>query len=39
MSTKICKICGKSFESKSSRRSVCYEDHYHPCPVCGKLTI
>lgn len=39
MSTKICKICGKSFESKSSRRSICYEDHYHPCPVCGKLTI
>ena len=39
MSTKICKICGKSFESKSSRRSICYEDHYHPCPVCGKLTV
>ena len=39
MSTKICKICGKSFESKSSRRSICYSDHYHPCPVCGKMTI
>lgn len=39
MTTLICKICGKTFESKSSRRKICYEDHYHPCPVCGKLTI
>lgn len=35
----ICKICGKPFESKSSRRKICYQDHYHPCPVCGKLTV
>lgn len=32
---RTCAICGKTFTPKSSRRSYCYEDHYHPCPVCG----
>lgn len=38
---RICKLCGKVFDAKSSRRSFCYEAHYHPCPICGKdvLTI
>lgn len=36
---KICKICGKEFEAKSSRRSFCYDDHYHRCPVCGKAVL
>lgn len=33
---KICKICGKEFDTKSSRRLICYDNHYHKCPVCGK---
>ena len=32
---KICRICGQQFESRGTR-SVCYSDHHHPCPVCGK---
>lgn len=36
MPERICKICGKTFFAKSSRRSFCYEPHYHPCPICGK---
>ena len=34
---KICKLCGKSFESTSNRRQVCYDKHFKSCPVCGKL--
>jgi len=34
-----CIICGKIFIPKSSRRSYCYDDHYHPCPVCGKPVL
>ena len=36
---KICVICGKEFETSSSRRMMCYETHYHPCPMCGKPVI
>lgn len=36
---KICVLCGKEFETKVYNRSVCYEDHYHPCPVCGKPVL
>lgn len=36
---KICKICGKEFETSLSRKSICYDDHYHSCPVCGKDVI
>ena len=32
---KICRICNSEFEAKGTR-SVCYSDHYHPCPICGK---
>lgn len=39
MVMRICKICGESFETKSSRRSICYKYHYHACPVCGKLVL
>lgn len=34
---KICKYCGKEFETTSNRRVYCYDKHYGPCPVCGKL--
>lgn len=39
MVMRVCKICGESFETKSSKRSICYKDHYHPCPVCGKQVL
>ena len=37
MRTLICKECGKSFETSSSRRMYCYDDHYRKCEVCGKM--
>lgn len=33
---RICKLCGKEFETKSSRRNICYDEHYHKCPICQK---
>lgn len=24
---------------KSSRRTMCYKEHFHPCPICGKSTL
>lgn len=33
---KKCVICGAEFEPRPYNRSVCYADHHHPCPVCGK---
>lgn len=32
---KICKWCGKEFETTSARQEYCGDD-YGPCPVCGK---
>lgn len=32
---RVCEICGKLFIAKSSRRKICYDDHFHRCPVCG----
>lgn len=34
--TKVCKECGKTFQTKSNRRIYCYDDHYRTCVVCGK---
>ena len=36
---KICVLCGKEFETKVYNRSVCYDDHYHPCPICGRPVL
>lgn len=36
---RVCVICGKLFETKSSRRTYCYDEHYHPCPICGKPVL
>ena len=33
---KICKLCGKEFETKSGRKSVCNDDHFTTCVICGK---
>lgn len=35
--TKTCKYCGRKFTTTSARREYCENDHYGPCPVCGKL--
>lgn len=34
--TKVCVICGKEFQTTTWNKSICSEDHHHPCPVCGK---
>lgn len=33
---KICKYCGKEFITSHARQIYCNDDHYGPCPVCGK---
>lgn len=33
---KICKCCGKLFETNSPQKLFCDRDHYLPCPICGK---
>jgi hypothetical protein len=33
---KICIICGEEFETKSSRRSICYKEHIRKCLICGQ---
>ena len=30
-----CRLCGRTFTPKSSRRSTCYDIHYHSCPICN----
>lgn len=37
---KVCEICGKPFTLKSHGmpgRTICYDTHYLPCVVCGKI--
>ncbi len=34
--TKKCAYCSKVFQTTSSRQRYCEDDHYGPCPVCGK---
>lgn len=36
---RICKECGKEFIAKSPRQFYCKDDHYRPCPVCGKSVL
>ena len=33
---KTCAICGQEFETKSSRRKICYNQHKRKCLICGK---
>lgn len=33
---RTCIECGEQFETTSSRRQICYKDHYRSCRVCGK---
>ena len=37
MDKRICPICGKEFTPKSSRRKMCYDKHFHLCPICDVL--
>lgn len=36
---KICKHCGKEFETNNPQKIYCDGVHYRPCPVCGKLVL
>lgn len=36
MALRVCKICGKEFETPVSRRQICYDKHIQVCKVCGK---
>ena len=36
---KICKCCGKEFETNSPQKIYCDRDHYLPCPICGKPVL
>lgn len=36
---KICKCCGKPFETNSPQKLFCNREHYLPCPVCGKPVL
>ena len=36
---KICKCCGKEFETNSPQKLFCNREHYLPCPVCGKPVL
>lgn len=36
---KICKYCGKEFETTSIRQIYCNDLHYGPCPNCGQPSL
>ena len=36
---KMCKLCGKEFETKSYQKSYCDDSHYTNCVICNKLFI
>lgn len=37
--SKKCAICGKEFMPKSPAQRICSDNHYRPCPVCGKPVL
>ena len=39
MYTKVCKICGDTFQSSYKNASICKKNHYLICPICGKKYI
>lgn len=39
MKSRKCIICGDEFVPTNPRQKVCKKDHYHPCPICGKLVL
>lgn len=34
--TKVCEMCGQTFEAKSRLKRFCDRDHYATCCICGK---
>ena len=36
MEMRKCLFCGKMFKPKSHNQNICKDDHYWPCPDCGK---
>ena len=36
---KLCKCCGKPFETNNPQKLYCDRKHYLPCPVCGKPVL
>ena len=39
MNTRRCKECGKEFVPRTERQQYCDNEHFRPCPVCGKLVV
>lgn len=39
MYRRICKYCGKEFDSKTPSRQICDGPHYRKCDICGKLAV
>ena len=39
MYRRICKYCGKEFNSERPSRQICDGPHYRKCDVCGKIAI
>lgn len=39
MYKRVCKYCGKEFDSETPSRQICDGPHYRKCDVCGKLTV
>ena len=37
MYTRICKICGKEFQTNRPNKSICNDEHTRKCVICGKL--
>lgn len=35
---RICTACGRPFRTLAANQFICSRQHYHPCPVCGKIT-
>lgn len=33
---RTCDDCGEIFYTSSKVRNLCYKEHYHTCPICGK---
>lgn len=36
---KKCVICGDIFTPSSNTQKMCNKEHYHGCPVCGKIVF
>ena len=37
--TKVCRCCGKIFETNNPQKLYCDSEHWLPCPICGKPVL